>query len=165
MLVYLYAILKSGAGYVPLDPAYPTDRLQYMCDHSGLKLIVTEKLLNDRVAEFNKPQIAIDDLTGKIEQLDSSAVESDVAPTDTCYVIYTSGSTGKPKGVDVPHGPVVNLMYSMQQTPGFTQDDSVLAVTTLSFDIAVLELYLPTVSGGTVAVSYTHLTLPTIYSV
>jgi len=152
MLVYLYAILKSGAGYVPLDPAYPTDRLQYMCDHSGLKLIVTEKELNDRVAEFNKPQIAIDDLANQIEQLDSGAVESGVAPTNTCYVIYTSGSTGKPKGVDVPHGPVVNLMYSMRETPGFTQDDSVLAVTTLSFDIAVLELYLPTVSGGTVVI-------------
>ena len=152
MLVYLYGILKSGAGYVPLDPAYPTDRLQYMCDHSGLKLILTEKELNDRVAEFNKPHIAIDDLKNKIDQLDSGAVESEVAPEDTCYVIYTSGSTGKPKGVQVPHGPVVNFLYSMQQTPGFGQDDSVLAVTTLSFDIAVLELYLPTVSGGTVVI-------------
>jgi amino acid adenylation domain-containing protein len=152
MLVYLYGILKSGAGYVPLDPAYPTDRLQYMCDHSGLKLIVTEKELNDRVAQFNKPHIAIDDLKSQIDQLDSGTVKSEVAPEDTCYVIYTSGSTGKPKGVQVPHGPVVNFLYSMQQTPGFGPDDSVLAVTTLSFDIAVLELYLPTVSGGTVVI-------------
>ena len=152
MLVYLYGILKSGAGYVPLDPAYPTDRLQYMCDHSGLKLIVTEQELNDRVAEFKKPQIVIDERASQIEQMDSGVVESDATPHDTCYVIYTSGSTGKPKGVQVPHGPVVNFLYSMQQTPGFNQDESVLAVTTLSFDIAVLELYLPTVSGGTVVI-------------
>ena len=150
MLVYLYGILKSGAGYVPLDPAYPTDRLQYMCDHSGLKLVVTEHELLGRVADFDKPQIALDDAVGEIEKLDSSALKINVAPADICYVIYTSGSTGKPKGVQVPHGPVVNFLYSMQQTPGFTQDDSVLAVTTLSFDIAVLELYLPTISGGKV---------------
>ena len=152
MLVYLYGLLKSGAGYVPLDPAYPSDRLQYMCDHSGLKLIVTEDDLKERVAEFNKPQIEIDTLSNEIESLDSASVENDASPADICYVIYTSGSTGKPKGVQVPHGPVVNFLYAMQQTPGFTADDSVLAVTTLSFDIAVLELYLPTVFGGTVVI-------------
>ena len=152
MLVYLYGILKSGAGYVPLDPAYPTDRLQYMCDHSDLKLIVTESDLLDRVAEFNKPTLAIDALDGDLRTLDANEVASDVSPTDVCYVIYTSGSTGKPKGVQVPHGPVVNFLYSMQQSPGFGPNDSVLAVTTLSFDIAVLELYLPTISGGSVVI-------------
>jgi len=79
-------------------------------------------------------------------------VKNFATPADICYVIYTSGSTGKPKGVQVPHGAVVNFLYAMQQTPGFTADDSVLAVTTLSFDIAVLELYLPTISGGTVVI-------------
>ena len=152
MLVYLYGILKSGAGYVPLDPAYPSDRLQYMCDHSGLKLILTESNLKDRVAEFNKPQIEIDAVQAEIENLDSKAVECSATPADVCYVIYTSGSTGKPKGVQVPHGSVVNFLNAMQQTPGFGESDSVLAVTTLSFDIAVLELYLPTISGGTVVI-------------
>ena len=152
MLVYLYGLLKSGAGYVPLDPAYPSDRLQYMCEHSELKLVVTESDLKDRVAEFNKPQIEIDSSLDGIEELDSSPVENNAKPTDICYVIYTSGSTGRPKGVQVPHGAVVNFLYAMQQTPGFTADDSVLAVTTLSFDIAVLELYLPTIFGGTVVV-------------
>jgi len=123
-----------------------------MCDHSGLQLIVTESELKDRVAQFKKTEIVLDSLADKIDQLDSGAVEADVSPDGTCYVIYTSGSTGKPKGVQVPHGPVVNFLYSMQKTPGFSQDDSILAVTTLSFDIAVLELYLPTVSGGTVVI-------------
>ena len=72
MLVYLYGILKASAGYVPLDPAYPSDRLQYMCDHSKLKLIVTENDLKERVAEFNKPQIEIDSFKNEISQLDKS---------------------------------------------------------------------------------------------
>ena len=152
MLVYLYGIMKAGAGYVPLDPNYPADRLQYMCDHSGLKLIVTQSSLASRVAEFNKPQVAIDDAGDAIESLDDTVVISDTSPQDICYVIYTSGSTGKPKGVQVPHGAVVNFLYAMRETPGFTPDDSVLAVTTLSFDIAVLELYLPTIFGGRVVI-------------
>ena len=151
MLVYLYGILKSGAGYVPLDPGYPSDRLQYMCDHSGLKLIVTEGELASRVAEFNKPQIAIDEVT-EIDRLSKDAPESSASPSDVCYVIYTSGSTGKPKGVQVPHGAVVNFLHSMKECPGFRDNDSVLAVTTLSFDIAVLELYLPTIFGGKVVI-------------
>lgn len=152
MLVNLFGIMKSGAGYVPLDPAYPGDRLQYMCDHSGLNLIVTQSELTSRVAEFNKPLVAIDDASEAIEQIDAGPLEVRCTPQDICYVIYTSGSTGKPKGVQVPHGAVVNFLYAMQQTPGFTADDSVLAVTTLSFDIAVLELYLPTISGGRVVI-------------
>lgn len=156
MLVNLFAIMKAGAGYVPLDPAYPSDRLLYMCDHSGLKMVVTQEELVEQVSEFNKPMIAIDSAQEKIEKLDDEAIQQRANPNDICYVIYTSGSTGKPKGVQVPHGAVVNFLYSMQQTPGFTSDDSVLAVTTLSFDIAVLELYLPTISGGTVVILDSH---------
>ena len=152
MLVYLYGIMKAGAGYVPLDPGYPSDRLKYMCDHSGLKLIVTEKELSSRVSEFGKPQIEIDDAPHELDSFSTDKVQCDATPSDICYVIYTSGSTGKPKGVQVPHGCVVNFLYSMQQTPGFGADDSVLAITTLSFDIAVLELYLPTISGGKVVI-------------
>lgn len=152
MLVSLYGILKAGAGYVPLDPAYPSDRLKYMCDHSGLKLIVTQDGLKERVSEFKKPMLVCDASLEEIASLDSGPVEIEARPEDICYVIYTSGSTGKPKGVQVPHGAVVNFLYAMQQTPGLTERDSVLAVTTLSFDIAVLELYLPTISGGKVVV-------------
>ena len=156
MLVYLYGILKASAGYVPLDPAYPSDRLQYMCDHSQLKLIVTENDLKERVTEFNKPQIEIDSFQSEVSKLDTSIVKSQSTPTDICYVIYTSGSTGEPKGVQIPHGAVINFLYAMRETPGFAADESVLAVTTLSFDIAVLELYLPTIFGGSVVIMDTH---------
>ncbi len=153
MLVNLFGILKTGAGYVPLDPAYPSDRLQYMCDHSKLKLIVTQDSLVQRASEFGKSLIAIDSAWNEIETLDESHVNAEVKPENTCYVIYTSGSTGKPKGVNVPHGAVVNFLYSMMETPGFDANDSVMAVTTLSFDIAVLELYLPTISGARVVIA------------
>ena len=156
MLVYLYGILKASAGYVPLDPAYPSDRLKYMCDHSQLKLIVTENDLKERVAEFEKPQIEIDSFEKEINKLDTAIVKSQSTPTDICYVIYTSGSTGEPKGVQIPHGAVINFLYAMRETPGFTANESVLAVTTLSFDIAVLELYLPTIFGGSVVVMDTY---------
>ena len=96
--------------------------------------------------------IVIDDATKEIDALPNTPVDCPASPSDICYVIYTSGSTGKPKGVQVPHGPVVNFLYTMKQQPGFTADDSLLAVTTLSFDIAVLELYLPTVTGGKVVI-------------
>jgi amino acid adenylation domain-containing protein len=153
MPVYLLGILKSGAGYVPLDPAYPAERLKYMCDHSRLKLVITEANLVDLVRGFDKPQLAIDSIAAEISSHDSGPVESGAGPADTCYVIYTSGSTGKPKGVCVPHGAVVNFLYSMQHSPGITANDSILAVTTLSFDIAVLELYLPLVSGGKLVIA------------
>lgn len=152
MLVNLFAILKAGAGYVPLDPAYPNDRLHYMCDHSGLSLIVTQSNLSERVAEFGKTQLAVDVCDAKIDGHESEPVGVTVNPSDICYVIYTSGSTGKPKGVQVPHGAVVNFLYSMRTEPGFESHDSILAVTTLSFDIAVLELYLPTICGGKVVI-------------
>ncbi len=152
MLVQLYAIAKTGAGYVPLDPAYPADRLQYMCDHSKLKLVVTQSDLIEQVEAFGKPMIVIDAATEEIDAQESSSVDCPATPSDISYVIYTSGSTGKPKGVQVPHGAVVNFLYSMKQQPGFTADDSLLAVTTLSFDIAVLELYLPTIFGGKVVI-------------
>ena len=154
MLVDLYAIMKTGAGYVPLDPAYPADRLEYMCDHSGLKLVVTETELVQQVNALGKPLIAIDDsqVLTQIEEQKADALPCSANSADVCYVIYTSGSTGKPKGVQVPHSAVVNFLYSMKERPGFKSDDSVLAVTTLSFDIAVLELYLPTIFGGKVII-------------
>ena len=158
MLVQLFGILKTGAGYVPLDPDYPTDRLQYMCDHSGLKLVVTEKSLADTVAEFGKPSVEIDSVSAEIDAQSTECPPQSAHASSVCYVIYTSGSTGKPKGVRVPHGAVLNFLYSMKAEPGFNADDSVLAVTTLSFDIAVLELFLPSLFGGTVIVADQRIT-------
>lgn len=158
MLVQLFGILKTGAGYVPLDPDYPIDRLQYMCEHSGLKSVVTHSTLAQTVAELNKPAIEIDRLSNAIDAQSIEVPPQTAGPADVCYVIYTSGSTGKPKGVRVPHGCVLNFLHSMKRKPGFKTDDSVLAVTTLSFDIAVLELFLPALFGGKIVVADRRIT-------
>ncbi|MEM9365121.1 MAG: amino acid adenylation domain-containing protein [Planctomycetota bacterium] len=152
LLEILLAVLKTGAGYVPLDPAYPSDRLRHMCEHSGLSLVVTQSNLAAVLGDFGGDQLPYDLGTSEFDALDSSPIRVDVQPNDVCYVIYTSGSTGKPKGVQVPHGAVVNFLYSMRSEPGFALEDSILAVTTLSFDISVLELFLPIISGGRVIV-------------
>lgn len=153
MLETLLGIWKAGAGYVPLDPAYPIDRLEYMCDQSRLRLVVSQSSLLETARAFGKPVLTIDEASAEIESQDTSVLPRVNSPSDIAYVIYTSGSTGKPKGVQVPHGSVLNFLYAMRDTPGFTAEDSILAVTTLSFDIAVLELYLPLLCGGRVVIA------------
>ncbi|MEM9365120.1 MAG: amino acid adenylation domain-containing protein [Planctomycetota bacterium] len=148
----LLGILKSGAGYVPLDPEYPVDRLRYMAEDCGLKHVVAHKSQQDLTEQFDQPTTFVDDW----DEIASSGpglcpVVGDPVQ-DVAYVIYTSGSTGKPKGVTIPHSAAVNLLRSMKDRPGFTSDDRILATTTLSFDISVVEMFLPLISGGSVAV-------------
>ena len=151
MIVSLLAILKTGAGYIPLEPSFPQDRLDYMIESSGLNTMLVQDHLGDRFnSSLNK--LSIDELKHATD-LDSSKVDIKVSLEDTCYIIYTSGSTGLPKGVELLHGSVTNFLQSMAKSPGLKAKDSLLAVTTLSFDIAVLELYLPLLVGGSVYIA------------
>jgi amino acid adenylation domain-containing protein len=146
MMIALLGILKSGAGYVPLDPAFPQDRLDYMIESSVPKVLITEATLAPRFSRFGSTTL-IDDLLGDPHASASNPqISSNLS--DTMYVIYTSGSTGKPKGVQVSHGALSNFLVSMAKAPGLKTDDKLLAVTTLSFDIATLELYLPLSQGA-----------------
>lgn len=156
MLTALLAVLKSGASYVPLDPDFPKARLDYYAEDARLSLMVTES------THTMAPRAWRDDAAGRVFEIDvdtawlalpGDALPSgpqDALPEDAAYVIYTSGSTGQPKGVCVPHRAVANFLQSMQREPGITADDKLAAVTTLSFDIAVLELMLPLVAGAEV---------------
>ena len=153
MLATLLGIWKAGAGYVPLDPAYPGDRLKYMCDQSGLSLVVSQSSLTAVTDAFDQEVVHLDGVTEEIDNQSSEPTPCVNSSHDIAYVIYTSGSTGKPKGVQVPHGAVLNFLYGMSATPGFLSNDRILAVTTLSFDIAVLELYLPLLNGGQVVIA------------
>jgi len=152
MLVALLGILKTGAAYLPLDPLFPRERLAYMMDDAGISVLVTEQSLLDDFPQKNHKAICID------SDKDAIASESEETPAvkhsakNLAYVIYTSGSTGKPKGVAVPHHSVVNFLNSMQRQPGISEGDKLLAVTTISFDISVLELFLPLISGATVVI-------------
>jgi amino acid adenylation domain-containing protein len=155
LLVGLLGILKAGGGYVPLDPGFPEDRLQFMVEDSGMKLLVIESGLRARIPAGTVQTLILDEEWDQIARESGAPLARDEAsatPESIAYVIYTSGSTGRPKGVVVPHRCVVNLVTSVRQTPGMIESDVVLAVTTLSFDIAVSEVILPLVVGASIVI-------------
>ena len=152
MLIAMLGILKVGAAYVPLDVDYPSDRLNYMIENSGLVFIVTQSQYQERF-EAKSKCLYIDDDSLKLNKKTRSNVIVSIQDNQLAYVIYTSGSTGKPKGVEVTHRNVVNFLNSMANEPGMQTDDVMMAVTTLSFDIAVLELLLPLTVGATTVIA------------
>jgi len=148
MVIALLAVLKAGGAYVPLDPQFPPERLNLMLDDSGAAVFVTQQDLNAAAPPRRTTVLCLDRDKVSIEQESSSGPGEQSRPENLAYVIYTSGSTGIPKGVAVEHRSVVNLLESMRREPGISQVDRLLAVTTLSFDIAGLEIFLPLISGA-----------------
>lgn len=149
MLVALLAVQKSGGAYVPLDPKLPQKRLEYMVADSGLTLILSTEEILRRIALPPEVKSYVVRASGSaLAAADISIPRSFVSLSDPAYVIYTSGSTGNPKGVAVSHGSLSNLLCSMQKEPGLTAKDVLAAITTTSFDIAGLELYLPLLAGA-----------------
>ncbi len=146
MIAALWAILDSGAAYVPLDPGFPAHRLAQIVEDSGVCLLVTERASAERLPASGIARWVIDEAPLKAA-VGCRPVPPKLAQS-LAYVVYTSGSTGRPKGVQVPHQAVSNFLASMAQRPGLGAGDTLLAVTTLSFDIAVLELFLPLIVGG-----------------
>jgi amino acid adenylation domain-containing protein len=153
MVVGLLGILKAGGGYVPIDPAYPDDRQAFMLESSAAPVIITEARLRDSLPASDAKIVCIDSEWATIARHPSVPPPSPSDPEQLAYVIYTSGSTGQPKGVQIQHRALVNFLVTMQATPGLTADDTLLAVTTLSFDIAGLELYLPLITGARVVIA------------
>jgi amino acid adenylation domain-containing protein len=143
--------LLAGAAYVPLDPSFPAERLRFMVQDARLSAVVTSRALAPLAATIRGelPLLLLEDVPAAA----APPREARGSAEDTAYVIYTSGSTGLPKGVRVPHRAVVNLLTSVAREPGMTEADRVLAVTTLSFDIAVSELVLPLVVGATIVLA------------
>jgi amino acid adenylation domain-containing protein len=144
MVAALFAVHRIGAAYLPLDPDFPAARLDYIAKDAGAAALLTEKRLGHVLPHCPLTRILTDDVASPSAKLPAI----DVRPGDLAYVLYTSGSTGNPKGVEIGHEALINLLASFRATPGFTAEDSLLAVTTLSFDIAALELFLPLISGG-----------------
>ncbi len=154
LLVSLLAILKAGAAYLPLDPGYPHKRLAFMIDDSGIDFLLTDQQGAKRFATADVQTIVLDDadVIQAIQSQSSIDELPQVTANQLAYVIYTSGSTGQPKGVMIEHHSAVNLLNSMAKKPGFGQHDHLLAVTPVSFDIHVPELFLPLSQGGTVEI-------------
>ena len=150
MVVALLGILKSGGAYVPLDPTYPSERLAFMLADAQVSVLLTQQQLVEKLSAHRAPLVCLEaEWTGLAGESQDNPVSS-VAAANLAYVIYTSGSTGKPKGVQITHRALVNFLHSMRQRPGLTSQDTLLAVTTISFDIAGLELYLPLTVGARV---------------
>ena len=159
LVVALVAVLKAGGAYVPLDPSYPRERLKFMIEDARLAVIVADDSLRSVLPEIQtevlfvgeRGQATLPDLFIPRASQQRTSQEGD--PSNLAYVIYTSGSTGVPKGVQIPHRAVFNFLSFMQERLRITEHDILLAVTTLSFDIAVLELYLPLTVGARVALA------------
>ena len=153
MIIGLLGILKAGGAYVPLDPAYPKERLAFMLEDAQLLVLLTQERLVERLPKHGARVICLDTGWQAIIAQESEANPvSGVTADNLAYVIYTSGSTGKPKGVQILHHAVANFLHAMRQQPGLTNQDILFAVTTLSFDIAALELFLPMIVGARVVV-------------
>ncbi len=151
MAVAPLAVLKAGGAYLPLDPEFPKDRLAYLMEDAKAPVLLTTRGLAERLPCAESVVYCEDYVDTNVDGacLEARATSAD----DVAYVLYTSGSTGRPKGVGIHHRALVNLLLSMQREPGFTASDSLLSVTTLSFDIAELELYLPLISGGRLVIA------------
>jgi amino acid adenylation domain-containing protein len=153
MVVALLGVLKSGAAYVPLDPSYGSGRIQYVLDEARVRVLITQESLGSSLPATSAEIICLDPSWRTIASESNAPVVSEVRPENLAYVIYTSGSTGKPKGVQLEHRSVVNFLYSMRLEPGLSGNDTLLAVTTLSFDIAGLEIFLPLAVGAKLVVA------------
>jgi surfactin family lipopeptide synthetase A len=152
-IVGLLGILKAGGAYIPLDPDYPQDRLALMVEDSHLSILITKQPAINIIPNYSGTNINLDSDWSKIALESTENLNSNVTAQNLAYIIYTSGSTGKPKGVQLAHQGVVNFLTSMAREPGITSDDILFAVTSISFDIAVLELFLPLTVGAKVIIA------------
>ena len=148
MVIAMLGILKAGGTYIPLDPNFPRDRIAHMLADSAAPVIVTQSNLIPQLPPHNAITVPIDLAWDTIAAQPTYPTSSDAHGETLAYIIYTSGSTGKPKGVMVPHRALSNFLVSMQNEPGISADDHLLAVTTVSFDIAALEIFLPLIAGA-----------------
>lgn len=157
MLASILAVLKTGASYIPLDPDFPESRLAFMMEDSGARAVIEDSATPQEIKELSvihiDPAMATDSIVVATADLGGyGAIDS----LDPAYTIYTSGSTGIPKGVTISHGSLINFLEVMAKQPGCGKDDRILAVTTLSFDISVLELFLPLITGATTIIASTR---------
>ncbi len=162
MVVGVLGILKAGGAYLPMDPAHPSQRLGFLLEDAQPRVIVTQQRLAGALPPHAASVVCLDApgwqsgaglRDPREHRIGNGKLPLPLDPTSLAYVLYTSGSTGRPKGVQVSHRAVVNLLTSMRREPGLATDDKLLSVTTLAFDIAALELFLPLTTGACVVIA------------
>jgi len=153
MVIALLAVLKTGAAYVPLDPEFPRDRLRFMAQDASVAAVLTSAELSDRFDAKACRLLCLDREEPRIAREADHNLGVIATPQDLAYILYTSGSTGQPKGVEISHRALVNFLWSIRQEPGCTAHDVMLSVTTISFDIFGLELYVPLLAGARVEIA------------
>lgn len=147
LIITLRAIIHCGAAYVPLDPSYPIQRLNYMLEDSEAKFLISTQTVSSTL--ISKATVLIqDDLFLNLSDFSDQPVSIKIKQEDIVYVLYTSGSTGRPKGVPITHKNLVNLLYSVVDKPGIKETDTLISITTISFDIAMVELFAPLLKGA-----------------
>ncbi|MBB6112608.1 surfactin family lipopeptide synthetase A [Mucilaginibacter lappiensis] len=144
LVVLLLGVLKSGRAYIPLDPSFPATRLTYIIEDSKATTLIHQKHY-EKLGGENVNAIRVEHI---FDEIAGDEMDITITPASTAYIIYTSGSTGNPKGVEITHRSLVNFLVSMQSEPGIRPGDLLFAVTTYSFDISILEFFLPLISGA-----------------
>ena len=151
MISTIIAVIKLGAAYVPLDPTYPKDRLNYMIEDSNTPFILIQERFRALLLESKAKILAIEEINDTVQEESEAFERVIVEPDDIAYMIYTSGSTGRPKGVTNTHKGIVNRLLWMKEEFNITGEDKILQKTPFSFDVSLWELFLPLISGATLA--------------
>lgn len=143
----MLAVLSCGATFLPIDPEFPADRIRYMLEDSAVKTVITEQRFQGAYAPPEK-ELILESLGSSLSNYPTHRPDYLASEGDRAYILYTSGSTGKPKGVQIGHSALLNFLLSMQKAPGVGPEDNFLATTTVSFDISILEIFTPLISGA-----------------
>lgn len=151
LVVTLLGVLKSGNAYIPLDPSFPKDRLEYIIDHSEVEQIISTDDLKQSIG-ISSAIINIESVLNQEIDLKQNVLQNPLS-ANTAYIIYTSGSTGNPKGVAISHKSLLNFLISIHQKPRIEKNDYLFSVTTQSFDISILEFFTPLITGASLYIA------------
>jgi amino acid adenylation domain-containing protein/non-ribosomal peptide synthase protein (TIGR01720 family) len=148
MVESVMGVMKAGGGYVPLDPSYPQERIAFMLEDSGARVLLTQQKFVDLLPDYKAERVCLDQDWPLIAEQSAEDTSTGVTPDNLAYVIYTSGSTGMPKGVMVSHRSIANRLLWEQRAYPLTESDRVLQITSLNFDVSVCEIFGALCSGA-----------------